>query len=168
MILNRSCSYKLKFGIFELKVVKALGKFFILILISLTLIFSTMISGRSITASRQGLSCTEWPLCPNGLTMPSEKFLYENIHRLLAILSAIAIGVTTIVLATNNSRYVRIAYIAFFSIVLEILIGMLVVLTNLQSLVVAIHLSNGVIVFALTILLLVSYREIARSHISQQ
>jgi heme A synthase len=127
-----------------------------------------MISGRSITASRQGLSCTEWPLCPNGLTMPAEKFLYENIHRLLAILSAIAIGLTTIVLATNNSIYVRIAYIALFSIVLEILIGMLVVLTNLQSLVVAIHLSNGVIVFALTILLLVSYREIARSHISQQ
>jgi hypothetical protein len=43
-----------------------------------------------------------------------------------------------------------------------------VVLTNLQSLVVAIHLSNGVIVFALTILLLVSYREMARSSTSQQ
>jgi len=148
-------------------VFKAWGKFLILILISLTLIFSTMFSGGSFTASGQGLSCTEWPLCPNGLTMPAEKFLYENIHRLLAILSAIAIGVTTIVLTTNHSRYVRIAYIAFFSIVLEILIGMLVVLTNLQSLVVAIHLSNGVIVFALTILLLVSYREIATSHISQ-
>jgi heme A synthase len=100
--------------------------------------------------------------------MPTEKYLYENIHRLLAILSATAIVVTTIVLATNHSRYVRIAYMALFFIVLEILIGMLVVLTNLQSLVVAIHLSNGVIVFALTILLLVSYREKARSHISQQ
>jgi heme A synthase len=127
-----------------------------------------MISGRSITASRLELACTEWPLCPNGLTMPTEKFLYENIHRLLAILSAIAIALTTIVLIMNHSRYVRIAYIALFSIVLEILIGMFVVLTNLQSLVVAIHLSNGVIVFALTILLLVSYREMTRSNTPKQ
>jgi heme A synthase len=55
-------------------------------------------------------------------------------------------------LALNHSKNVRIAYVALFFIVVEILIGMFVVLTNLQSLVVAIHLSNGVVVFALTIL----------------
>lgn len=125
-----------------------------------------MISGRSITASRQELSCTEWPLCPNGFTIPTPKFLYENIHRLLAILSAIAIAVTTIMLVMNRSKYVRIAYIALISILLEIFIGMFVVLTNLESLVIAIHLSNGVILFALTILLLVSYREMTRNYAS--
>lgn len=127
-----------------------------------------MISGRWITALRQELACTGWPLCPNGITMPTEKYLYETIHRFLAILSALAIVTTTIMLALDHSKNVRIAYIALFFIVVEILLGMFVVLTKLHSLVVAIHLSNGVVVFALTILLLVSYREMAKSYTPQQ
>jgi heme A synthase len=127
-----------------------------------------MISGRTITASRQELACTQWPLCPNGIAIPTEKYLLENIHRFLAILSAFSVGITTVMLVMNHSKYVRIGYIALFSIVVEVLLGMFVVLTNLQPLVVAIHLSNGVIVFALTILLLVSYREKTKSYTSQQ
>ncbi|HEX9318032.1 MAG TPA: COX15/CtaA family protein [Nitrososphaeraceae archaeon] len=123
-----------------------------------------MISGRSITASRQGISCTEWPLCPNGFALPSAKLLYENIHRLLAIVSAISISTITIILRKDQSKHTRVSYLALIFILFEIFIGMFVVFTKLQSIVVAIHLSNGVIVFALTILLLVSYRDVIRRH----
>lgn len=135
-----------------------------LTIISLILVFSTMISGRSITASKQGISCTEWPLCPNGFSLPPGKFLNENIHRLLAILSAILVSIITIILRNDQSKHTRISYLALIFILFEIFIGMFVVFTKLQSVVVAIHLSNGVIVFALTILLLVSYREVIRKH----
>jgi heme A synthase len=141
-----------------------LNKIFVLTIISLILVFSTMISGRSITASRQGISCTEWPLCPNGFSLPPAKFLNENIHRLLAILSAILVSIITIILRNDQSKHTRISYLALIFILFEIFIGMFVVFTKLQSVVVAIHLSNGVIVFALTILLLVSYREVIRKH----
>ncbi len=141
-----------------------MNKIFVLTLISLILVFSTMISGRSITASRQGISCTEWPLCPNGFALPSAKLLYENIHRLLAIVSAISISTITIILRKDQSKHTRVSYLALIFILFEIFIGMFVVFTKLQSIVVAIHLSNGVIVFALTILLLVSYRDVIRRH----
>ena len=141
-----------------------MNKIFVLTLISLILVFSTMISGRSITTSRQGISCTEWPLCPNGFALPSAKLLYENIHRLLAIVSAISISTITIILRKDQSKHTRVSYLALIFILFEIFIGMFVVFTKLQSIVVAIHLSNGVIVFALTILLLVSYRDVIRRH----
>jgi heme A synthase len=141
-----------------------LNKIFVLTLISLMLVFNTMISGRSITASKQGISCTEWPLCPNGFALPSAKLLYENIHRLLAIVSAISISTLTIILRKDHSKHTRVSYLALIFILFEIFIGMFVVFTKLQSIVVAIHLSNGVIVFALNILLLLSYRDVIRRH----
>ncbi len=136
-----------------------LNKIFVLTLISLILIFSTMISGRSITASRQALACTSWPLCPNGFTFPAPKFLSENIHRLLAIMAAITVTLTTIISFMIHSKFKKIAVIALSCIVAEIFIGMFVVYTNLQALLVATHLSNGVVIFALTILLLAGYKK---------
>ena len=128
-------------------------------LISLVLIFSTMISGRSITASRQPLSCPSWPLCPNGFMFPAPKFFSENVHRLLAIMAAITVSLTTTISILNKSKFKKIAVIALSCIVAEIFIGMFVVYTNLQALLVATHLSNGVVIFALTILLLAAFKK---------
>src|SRR5262249_37694836 len=116
-----------------------------------------MITGRSITATRQGISCTQWPLCPNGFLLPTPKLLNENIHRFLAVVTASIIATITIILHNKRSTHTKTAALALTFILLEIFIGMIVVFTNLQSLIVAIHLSNGVIIFAITILLLVSY-----------
>jgi heme A synthase len=142
-----------------LRLRRHLNKIFVLTLISLVLIFSTMISGRSITASRQALSCTSWPLCPNGFMFPGPKFFSENVHRLLAIMAAITVSLTTTISILNKSKFKKIAVIALSCIVAEIIIGMFVVYTNLQALLVATHLSNGVVIFALTILLLAAYKK---------
>jgi heme A synthase len=34
--------------------------------ISLSLVFTVMIVGAYVSASGQGMSCPDWPLCPNG------------------------------------------------------------------------------------------------------
>ena len=142
-----------------LRLRRHLNKIFVLTLISLVLIFSTMISGRSITASRQPLSCPSWPLCPNGFMFPAPKFFSENVHRLLAIMAAITVSLTTTISILNKSKFKKIAVIALSCIVAEIFIGMFVVYTNLQALLVATHLSNGVVIFALTILLLAAFKK---------
>jgi len=121
-----------------------------------------MITGRSITATRQGISCTQWPLCPNGFLLPTPKLLNENIHRFLAVVTASIIATITIILHNKRSTHTKTAALALTFILLEIFIGMIVVFTNLQSLIVAIHLSNGVIIFAITILLLVSYGKLSQ------
>jgi heme A synthase len=90
---------------------------------------------------------------------PAPKFFSENVHRLLAIMAAITVSLTTTVSILNKSKFKKIAVIALSCIVTEIFIGMFVVFTNLQALLVATHLSNGVVIFALTILLLAAYKK---------
>jgi heme A synthase len=90
---------------------------------------------------------------------PAPKFFSENVHRLLAIMAAITVSLTTTISILNKSKFKKIAVIALSCIVTEIFIGMFVVFTNLQALLVATHLSNGVVIFALTILLLAAYKK---------
>ena len=90
---------------------------------------------------------------------PAPKFFSENVHRLLAIMAAITVSLTTTISILNKSKFKKIAVIALSCIVTEILIGMFVVYTKLQALLVATHLSNGVVIFALTILLLAAYKK---------
>jgi heme A synthase len=90
---------------------------------------------------------------------PDPKFFSENVHRLLAIMAAITVSLTTTISILNKSKFKKIAVIALSCIVAEIFIGMFVVYTNLQALLVATHLSNGVVIFALTILLLAAYKK---------
>ncbi len=74
-------------------------------------------------------------------------------------MATITVAITTTISFMNQSKFKKIAAIALFCIVLEIFIGILVVYTNLQALLVATHLSNGVTIFALTILLLSEYKK---------
>jgi cytochrome c oxidase assembly protein subunit 15 len=47
-----------------------------------------MLVGVYISSSNQGLSCPEWPLCPNGFGLPSEKHFFEHYHRVMVVITA--------------------------------------------------------------------------------
>src|SRR5215203_1842281 len=50
---------------------------------SLCLVYSTMIIGVYLSSIHQSLSCSEWPLCPNGfLKAPEQNYIVEYMHRL--------------------------------------------------------------------------------------
>src|SRR3989442_13980844 len=51
---------------------------------SLALLFTVMLIGTYVDASHQGLSCPDWPLCPNGFNIPPKKYLFEQIHSIIA------------------------------------------------------------------------------------
>src|ERR687894_2701662 len=55
---------------------------------ALAMLYSVMLVGVYISSSNQGLSCPEWPLCPNGFGLPSEKHFFEHYHRVMVVITA--------------------------------------------------------------------------------
>jgi len=123
----------------------------------LPLIFSTMLFGVYITASHQGFSCPGWPLCPNGLQFPIPKYFFENLHRLMVLITFIAIIAVTIhsVIKVNKARKTSIAASSIISV--QIILGILIINTKLNPLVVAAHLSIGVLLFGMMLITFLSY-----------
>jgi heme A synthase len=126
---------------------------------SLALLYTLMMIGVYITASHQGLSCPDWPLCPNKFNFPSEKYLFEHVHRMLAVITAGVIFATAAYAIKKVKSIRKTAIAASIIISIQIILGMFVVNTKLEALVVATHLSTGVLLFAMTLMtFILSYR----------
>jgi heme A synthase len=130
--------------------------------ISLALIYATMLMGVYISSLNRGVACPDWPLCPNGFTFPPEKFFYEHFHRLVAITGAIFTSVWLIFFRKSYWRLNKLVVIIATSlIIIQIVMGIFVVSTKLNPIIVAIHLSTAVTIFSLIFVLLrESYIEI--------
>ena len=128
---------------------------------SLALLYGLMLVGIYITASHQGLSCPSWPLCPNGFNLPLPKYFFEQIHRIIALITA-AVIIITAFYATKTIKEVRkTSGIAAALVLAQVFLGKFVVDSKLEPLLVATHLSTGVLLFAMTLLtFLYCYRTI--------
>ena len=127
--------------------------FRLLSFISLCLVFTVIIVGAYVSASGQGLSCPDWPLCPNGFSFPpAAEYFTEYVHRVIAIMTAISVYCTT---AYSIRKFVAartFALLGSIAVSLQIFIGLLVIHLQLQPFVVAIHTGVGVISFAMILL----------------
>lgn len=144
-------------------------KFLNLILpfISLSLIYATMLIGVYISSLNRGVACPDWPLCPNGFAFPPEKFFYEHFHRLVAIVAAIFTGISFIFVRKSFWKLNKLVVIIVTSlIIVQIIMGIFVVSSKLDPIIVAIHLSTAVTIFSLIFVLLrESYIEIKRKNV---
>ena len=131
--------------------------------ISLGLIYSVMLFGVYIAASHQGLSCKGWPLCPNGVSFPPEKYFFEHFHRMFAIITS-AIVIVTAIYAVKKVRAARkLSIVSVIIIIIQIILGMFVVDSKLEPLLVASHLLTGLLLFATMLTtFLITYRLKAR------
>ena len=126
----------------------------ILAITSLIVLYSLMFIGGYVSAAGLGLTCPEWPLCPNGI-MPSDEFLVEWIHRLVAatagaLIIATAVGSWT---TKNSNKTIRLTgTLGAVFVVTQITLGALVIDLKLQALLVAIHLGIGILLFAMVLL----------------
>jgi len=126
---------------------------------ALAMLYSVMLVGVYITASHQGLSCPDWPLCPNGFALPSEKYFFEHYHRLMVVITAGLIYSTAAYATRGNHPARKTAVIAATVVSVQIVMGMFVVNTKLAPLLVAAHLSTGILLFAMALMtFLASYR----------
>jgi len=123
---------------------------------SLALLFTVMLIGTYVDASHQGLSCPDWPLCPNGFNFPPKKYLFEEIHRIVAAITAGVIFATAGYAAKKSGIMRKTAITAGIVVAVQIVLGMFVVNTKLNALLVATHLSTGVFLFALALITFVS------------
>ena len=127
---------------------------------ALAMLYSVMLVGVYITSSHQGLSCMDWPLCPNGFGLPAEKHFFEHYHRVMVVITAGLIYATAAFAVKNATSARKTALIAAIVVSVQIMLGMLVVNTRLEPLLVATHLSTGILLFAMALMtFLASYRQ---------
>ena len=125
-----------------------------LALASLVILYSLMFVGGYISAAGLGLTCPEWPLCPNGI-MPNDEYFIEWVHRLVAATTGVLILATTIGAWINRDAGRKIKFTSAFAsalVVTQITLGALVIDTQLHAVLVAVHLGIGILLFAMTLL----------------
>ncbi len=123
-------------------------------LATLIVLYSLMFLGGYISAAGLGLTCPDWPLCPDGL-IPSEEYLIEYIHRLVAATTGVLVLAVTVGswLARDSHAKIRAAStLASVLVVTQITLGALVIDTKLHAVLVAIHLGIGILLFAMVLL----------------
>jgi len=113
-----------------------------------------MFIGGYISAAGLGLTCPEWPLCPNGI-MPSEEYLIEWIHRTTAATTGVLVIATMVASLINKNSDLKIkitSSLATALVITQITLGALVIDTKLHAVLVAIHLGIGIWLFAMVLL----------------
>ncbi len=124
-----------------------------------------MFIGGYISAAGLGLTCPEWPLCPNGV-MPSEEYLVEWVHRTTAATTGALVIATMVASLINKNADLKIkitSSLATGLVITQITLGALVIDTKLHAVLVAIHLGIGIWLFAMVLLTVLFAFRIAKS-----
>jgi cytochrome c oxidase assembly protein subunit 15 len=121
---------------------------------SLFVLFSLIFIGGYVSASGVGLTCPDWPLCPQGL-LPHTDFIIEYIHRSLAATTGLLVLATMGFTLKSRAapRGMKIAsIIAGAAVVGQITLGAIVIVERLHSVLVTTHLGLGIVLFSMVLL----------------
>src|SRR5215218_1494175 len=102
---------------------------------TLAILFALIFIGGYVSASGVGLTCPDWPLCPQGL-LPHEDFVIEYIHRSVAATTGmLVIGTMAFTLKSKNApRGMKIAsVIAAGAVIGQITLGVLVMVVRVHA-----------------------------------
>ena len=126
-----------------------------------------MFVGGYVSAAGLGLTCPEWPLCPNGV-MPDEEYLIEWTHRLVAATTGTLVLATAVASWMNKNAGRKIKFTSTFAgalVVTQITLGAVVIDLKLHAVLVAIHLGVGILLFAMVLLTTLFAFKISKSTI---
>lgn len=119
-----------------------------------------MVLGVYQSSIHKSLSCSDWPLCPNGLLRPPEqRYVVEYFHRIFVVFTAGVIYATSIIAYVKVKAMRRLTLLASFIVSIQIIIGALVVTERLDIMIVTAHLPIGVGLFGITLLVFLQYRK---------
>ena len=113
-----------------------------------------MFIGGYVSAAGLGLSCPEWPLCPNGI-LPNNEYLIEWVHRFIAATTGALVIATTIGswFTKNSHKKIKLtSTLAAIFVITQITLGAIVIDLKLHAMLVAIHLGIGILLFAMVLL----------------
>ena len=121
---------------------------------TLAVLFSLIFIGGYVSASGVGLTCPDWPLCPQGL-IPHEDFIIEYIHRSVAATTGIFVVATmAFTLKSKDApRGMKIAsIIATGTVIGQITLGAVVIVERLHAILVTSHLGLGLVLFSMVLM----------------
>ena len=125
-----------------------------LALATMIVLYSLMFIGGYVSAAGLGLTCPDWPLCPGGI-LPSEEYLIEWTHRLVAATTGALVIATMVVSLINKNSDLKIKITSSFATILvitQIVLGAMVIDLQLHAVLVAIHLGIGILLFSMVLL----------------
>lgn len=138
-----------------------------LALASLIVLYSLMFLGGYVSAAGLGLTCPEWPLCPDGI-WPGEDYFIEWLHRLIAATAGALIIATAFASWFNKNSDSKIrttSVLGAVFVVAQITLGAVVIDTMLHSVLVAVHLGIGILLFAMMLLTTLFAFRLDRAHL---
>lgn len=121
---------------------------------TLAVLFSLIFIGGYVSASGVGLTCPDWPMCPQGL-LPHEDFIIEYIHRSVAATTGILVIATMAftLKSKDTPRGMKIAsMIAAGAVIGQITLGAIVIVERLHAILVTAHLGLGLVLFSMVLM----------------
>ena len=121
---------------------------------TLAVLFSLIFIGGYVSASGVGLTCPDWPLCPQGL-LPHEDFIIEYIHRSVAATTGMLVIATMAFILKSKAapRGMKIAsIIASGAVIGQITLGAIVIVERLHEVLVTSHLGLGIVLFSMVLM----------------
>jgi cytochrome c oxidase assembly protein subunit 15 len=125
-----------------------------LALATMIVLYSLMFIGGYVSAAGLGLTCPDWPLCPGGI-LPSEEYLIEWTHRLVAATTGALVVATMVASLINKNADLKIkvtSSLASVFVITQIVLGAMVIDLKLHAVLVAIHLGIGILLFSMVLL----------------
>ncbi|MDQ3836471.1 MAG: COX15/CtaA family protein [Thermoproteota archaeon] len=121
---------------------------------TLAVLFTLIFIGGYVSASGVGLTCPEWPLCPQGL-LPHYDFIIEYFHRSVAATTGLLV-ITTMAFTVKSKdapKGMKIAsIIAAGAVIGQITLGAIVIVERLHAVLVTAHLGLGLILFSMVLM----------------
>jgi heme A synthase len=121
---------------------------------TLGVLFSLIFIGGYVSASGVGLTCPDWPLCPQGL-LPHQDFIIEYFHRSVAATTGMLVIATMAFTVKSRvaPRGMKVAsIIAAGAVIGQITLGAIVIVERLHAILVTAHLGLGLVLFSMVLI----------------
>jgi heme A synthase len=121
---------------------------------TLAVLFSLIFIGGYVSATGVGLTCPDWPLCPQGL-LPHEDFIIEYIHRSIAAITGMLVVATMAFVLKSKAapKGMKVAsIIASAAVIGQITLGAIVIVERLHAVLVTTHLGLGLVLFSMVLM----------------
>lgn len=134
------------------------GKYLVYLTIVST--YALIVWGAYLTSGEWGAACgtgsaSAWPACNGSFAIPSDwGALVEYIHRTLSIVATVLLLISTVVVSRAKPRQKGATLALLLSLALlvaQILLGAVLVNTNLDVVVTALHLANATALFGVMV-----------------
>jgi len=139
-----------------------MGRLFNLAFSALCVLFVLIFIGGYVSSSGVGLSCPQWPLCPQGL-VPSSDFIIEYFHRTVAATSGLLVILTMVFTLRSREapKAMKItSIIAGGAVIGQITLGGIVIVERLHALLVTGHLGLGLVLFSMMLMTVLYARKL--------